>query len=79
MNSSGLAEIFRPIVGFCLFCAGKLLFTLSLIIMQEAYMPGFTSKPYTMYLHLSVFFFSQLGDLFVLSNSGNIQVLLAQL
>ena len=61
MNSSGLAEIFRPIVGFCLFGAGKLIFTLSLIIMQEAYLPGFTTKPYTMYLHLSVFFFSQLG------------------
>ena len=37
------------------------MYALSIIIMQETYMPGYISKPYTLYLHLSIFFFSHLG------------------
>ena len=48
MNITKLADIFRPFIGFFLFLAGKLLILLYFLCSYEAYMPGLTSKPFTM-------------------------------
>ena len=55
-NSSGLAEIFRPFVGFCLFFVGKLSFALPPFVWF-----GFTSKLFSLYLAGSILFLSPLG------------------
>ena len=54
-NSSGLAEIFRPFVGFCLFFVGKLSFAFPIFV------SGSASKLFSLYLMCSIYFLSPLG------------------
>ena len=58
----GMSEILRPFVGFFLFCIGKLLLAVTVAgMVEEVYLPNFTSKPFSMYLIFSLLFLSPLG------------------
>ena len=59
-RNSGLAEMFRPFVGFLQFCLGKLLFTVSIIMFLDFIMPGFTAKPFSMYVTFGILMLSPL-------------------
>ena len=53
LKNSGLAEIFHPFVGFLLFCSGKILIAVFLLLLQDASVPGFLGKPFTIYAYVS--------------------------
>ena len=68
LGSSGVAEIFRPFVGFFLFFVGKLLLFCFIITMLNTASPGFLEKPFTMYGMLSLLVLSPLGLHFFLAS-----------
>ena len=67
VRSSGLAQSFRPFVGFFLFCVGKLLITGSILAMMTIATPGYLSKPFTVYHQVAGIMLSPLGLHFFLA------------
>ena len=59
--SLGLAEISRPLAGFLKFCIGKLFITVMTVALWENMMPGFMSKPFSMYLAIATQLLTPLG------------------
>ena len=53
LKNSGLAEIVHPFVGFLLFCSGKILIAVFLLLIQDASVPGFLGRPFTIYVYVS--------------------------
>ena len=51
----------RPFAGFLLFCIGKLLTVIFMIIFLDSVIPGFTTKPIMMYCLIGVLMLSPLG------------------
>ena len=67
LRTRGLVKIFHPFFGFLLFCVGKLLITVCFLTSLDFMMPGFLTKPFTMYGMIGVFMLSPLGLHFFLA------------
>ena len=53
LESNGLAAIFRPFFGFCLFCIGRLLITTANLFLTKMAIPDYFDKPFTVYCFTS--------------------------
>ena len=67
LGNSGLEEIFRPFVGFFVFCFGKLILTASVLAANCMAMPNYKEKPFSIYSILGVLFLPTLGLHFFLA------------
>ena len=67
LKNSGLAEILHPFVGFLLFCGGKILNVVSIILMTNSSMPDRLINPFNVYMSVSTLLLCPLGLHFFLA------------
>ena len=66
-RNSGLAQIFRPFVGFFVFCVGKLFITISVLTANCLVTPSLMTKPFSTYSMIGVLMLAPLGLHFFLA------------